>query len=83
MGPAVKFNTIPNHDIGYTTNVAMHIVTVQQSLTKVSPNLNLKIVMLQADAGNVSKNNVIPFRCPCPPFISPLVAQTYVAFSQK
>ncbi|GFV21576.1 hypothetical protein TNCV_5121631 [Trichonephila clavipes] len=38
--------------------------------------------MLQAETEFVSKRIVIPFRCPCPPFIAPLAAQTPV-FSVK
>ncbi|GFV01461.1 hypothetical protein TNCV_2960551 [Trichonephila clavipes] len=38
--------------------------------------------MLQAEAGFVSKLNVIPFHCPCPPFIASLVVQTPVVPSQ-
>ncbi|GFV30344.1 uncharacterized protein TNCV_98191 [Trichonephila clavipes] len=53
----------------------MHNSTVQQSLTTVSPNSNPTIVMLQAETGLVSKHNVILSRCPCPPFIAPMVAQ--------
>ncbi|GFT22359.1 hypothetical protein TNCV_3273441 [Trichonephila clavipes] len=37
-----------------------------------SPNSKPTIVMLQAKAGFVSKYNVFPFGCPCPPFIAPL-----------
>ncbi|GFV98334.1 uncharacterized protein TNCV_622931 [Trichonephila clavipes] len=60
----------------------MHIATVQQPLTMVSPNSNPTIVMLQAEAGFISKHNVVPFICPCPPFIAPLAAQTPVTSSQ-
>ncbi|GFX97647.1 hypothetical protein TNCV_2842071 [Trichonephila clavipes] len=48
--------------------------TVQQLLTTVSPNSNPTIVMLQTEAGFISKHNIIPFRCSCPPFITPLAA---------
>ncbi|GFS93999.1 hypothetical protein TNCV_4480491 [Trichonephila clavipes] len=81
-GAAVKSNNAPNHDTGSRTSVAMHSTTVQQFLTRVSPNSNPTIVMLQADAGFVSKHNVVPFRCLYPPFIAPLAAQTSVVSSQ-
>ncbi|GFU94554.1 vacuolar protein sorting-associated protein 13B [Trichonephila clavipes] len=61
----------------------MHNTTVQQSLTAVSPNSNLTIVMFQAEAEFVSKYNVISFRCPCPPFIAPLEAKTPVVSNQR
>ncbi|GFS55898.1 hypothetical protein TNCV_2924731 [Trichonephila clavipes] len=38
----------------------MHNTTVQQPLTGMSPNSNTTIVMLQAEAGFVSKHNVVP-----------------------
>ncbi|GFT25801.1 uncharacterized protein TNCV_1517741 [Trichonephila clavipes] len=60
----------------------MHNVTVQQPLTTVSPNSNPIIVMLQSEAGFVSKHDVIPFRYPCPPFIASVATQTPVVFSQ-
>ncbi|GFS62745.1 uncharacterized protein TNCV_3201871 [Trichonephila clavipes] len=60
----------------------MHNATVQQLLTTVSRNSNPIIVMLQAEARFVSKHNVVPFRCPCPQFITPLVAQTPVISNQ-
>ncbi|GFW13548.1 hypothetical protein TNCV_1210141 [Trichonephila clavipes] len=60
----------------------MHNTTVQQSVTKVSPNSNPTIVMLQAEAGFISKCNATPFCCPCLPFIAPLAAQTPVVSSQ-
>ncbi|GFW32530.1 hypothetical protein TNCV_676881 [Trichonephila clavipes] len=43
----------------------MHNATVQQSLPAVSLNSNPTIVKLQAEAGFISKHNVVPFRCPC------------------
>ncbi|GFV26651.1 tyrosine-protein phosphatase 69D [Trichonephila clavipes] len=48
------------------TNVAMHNAAVQQPLTTVSLNLNPTIVVLQAEAGFVSKPIVISFYFPCP-----------------
>ncbi|GFV37756.1 hypothetical protein TNCV_3040141 [Trichonephila clavipes] len=72
---AAKSNTTQNHDTERRTSVVMHNVTVQQPLTTVSPNLNPTIVMFEATARFVSKPNVVPFRCPFPPFIVPLVAQ--------
>ncbi|GFX70185.1 hypothetical protein TNCV_4616231 [Trichonephila clavipes] len=57
--------------------------TVQQPLTTVSPNSNPTIVILQAEAGFVSsKHNVVPFSCPCPPFIASLAGKTLVVSSQ-
>ncbi|GFV04487.1 hypothetical protein TNCV_1314491 [Trichonephila clavipes] len=53
----------------------MHNTTVQQRLTMVFPNVNPTIVILQAQAGFVSKYIAVLFRSPCPPFISPLAAQ--------
>ncbi|GFW68523.1 hypothetical protein TNCV_3300651 [Trichonephila clavipes] len=55
------------------TSVAMNNTTVQQPLSMVSPNLNPTIMMLKAEAVSVSKYNVVPFRCPNPPFIAPSV----------
>ncbi|GFX43199.1 hypothetical protein TNCV_2389071 [Trichonephila clavipes] len=51
---------------------SVHIAIVWQTLTTVSSNSNPFIVMLQAEARLVSKLNAIPFRYPCPSFISPL-----------
>ncbi|GFX41217.1 hypothetical protein TNCV_2219151 [Trichonephila clavipes] len=59
-----KTNITPDHDIECRTNVAMHNATVQQPFTMMSPNSNPIIVMLQAEAGFVSKHNDIQFRCP-------------------
>ncbi|GFX80137.1 hypothetical protein TNCV_2107831 [Trichonephila clavipes] len=56
----------------------MHNITVQQPLSTVSLNSNPTIVGLQSEAGFVSNYSAIPFCCPCPPFISPLVVQTPV-----
>ncbi|GFY30622.1 hypothetical protein TNCV_3117841 [Trichonephila clavipes] len=53
----------------------MHNAAVQKPLTTVSLNSNPTIVMLQAEAGFVSKHNVVPFRCPFPSFIAPLVTK--------
>ncbi|GFX06580.1 hypothetical protein TNCV_3018141 [Trichonephila clavipes] len=60
----VKSNTSLSHDTLSRTIVTIHNATVQQPLTKVSPNLNPNIVMCQAKAGFVSKHNVVTFRCP-------------------
>ncbi|GFW76847.1 hypothetical protein TNCV_59451 [Trichonephila clavipes] len=59
----------------------MHNGTVQQPFTKVSPNSNLTIVVLQVEAIFVRKHNVVPFICLCPPLIVPLTAQTHVVSS--
>ncbi|GFT10380.1 HTH_Tnp_Tc3_2 domain-containing protein [Trichonephila clavipes] len=75
-GAAVKSNTPLDHCTECRTSMAMHNATVQRPLTMVSPNSNLNTVMLQAEAVFVSKQNAVPFRCPCPPFISPLAVQT-------
>ncbi|GFV83070.1 hypothetical protein TNCV_2801961 [Trichonephila clavipes] len=83
QGCAVKSNTTSNHEIRCRTGVAMHSATVQQPLTKLSRNSNPTIVVLQVEAEFVCKQNVIPFRCPYPPFIAPLVAQAPIVFSQK
>ncbi|GFT56790.1 hypothetical protein TNCV_1268841 [Trichonephila clavipes] len=64
-----------DHDTGCRTNVTMYNATVQQPLTTVSPNSNSTIVMLLAEARFFSKHNVVPFRYPCSPLITPLVAQ--------
>ncbi|GFV89273.1 hypothetical protein TNCV_286061 [Trichonephila clavipes] len=56
----------------------MQYATVLQLLTTVSPYSNRPIMMLQEEVGFVSKHTVVLFRCPCPPFISRLVAQTPV-----
>ncbi|GFX00339.1 hypothetical protein TNCV_1273331 [Trichonephila clavipes] len=81
-GAAMKSNTIPNHDTGCRTSVAMHNATVQQSFTTVSSNSNLIIVMLLAEAEFVSKHNAIPFRCQSPSFIAPLAVQKPVVSIQ-
>ncbi|GFT98539.1 hypothetical protein TNCV_1352271 [Trichonephila clavipes] len=70
------------HDTGCRTSVAMRNATVQQPLNAVSSNSNPSIGMLQVEAGFASKHNIILFRCPCPPFIASLVAQTPVVSSQ-
>ncbi|GFV63679.1 hypothetical protein TNCV_1962251 [Trichonephila clavipes] len=64
--------------LGAGPSVAMHNATVQQPLTTVFSNSNPTIVMSQAEAGFVNRHNVVPFRCPCPPFTAP----TSVVFSQ-
>ncbi|GFY07371.1 hypothetical protein TNCV_5085561 [Trichonephila clavipes] len=68
--------------LGTRTSVVMHDATVQQPLTTMSPNSNSTIVMLQPEAGFVSKQNVVPFRGPCPPFIA-LVVSAPVVSSQE
>ncbi|GFX45823.1 hypothetical protein TNCV_934621 [Trichonephila clavipes] len=80
---AVKSYTTPKHDNRYRTRVAMHDSIVQHLLTMMSPNSNLTIVMLQTEAGFVSKHNVVPIWCPCPPFIVPLTPETPVVSSQE
>ncbi|GFY12298.1 hypothetical protein TNCV_284011 [Trichonephila clavipes] len=75
-------NTTSNHDTECRTSVPKHNATVQHPLITVSPNSNLTILMLQAEVGYVSKHNVLPLRCPCPPFITPLAAQTSVISSK-
>ncbi|GFX19689.1 hypothetical protein TNCV_2075971 [Trichonephila clavipes] len=75
-GATMKSNTTPDHDIGCRTIVAMHNATVKQPFISVSPNSNPTIVMLQAEAGFISRYDVVPFRCPCPPFIASLAVQT-------
>ncbi|GFV41122.1 hypothetical protein TNCV_2667131 [Trichonephila clavipes] len=59
--------------------------SVTQQFSSVSPRClktSLNIVMLKAEVGLVSKYNVVLFRCPCPPFIAPLVVQKPSVFSQ-
>ncbi|GFW51487.1 hypothetical protein TNCV_4211651 [Trichonephila clavipes] len=68
---AVKFSTTLSHDTRCKIIEAMHNSTVQQPLTTVSPNSNPTIAMLQTETGFVSKHNIVPFRCPCPPFVAP------------
>ncbi|GFW10714.1 hypothetical protein TNCV_4918331 [Trichonephila clavipes] len=58
----------------------MQNATVYQPLSTVSRNSNPTIPMLQEF---VCKANVVPFRCPCPPFNSPLTAQTIVVSTQS
>ncbi|GFX46361.1 hypothetical protein TNCV_238231 [Trichonephila clavipes] len=77
----MKSNNTPNQDTGCRTSVAMRNATVQQPLTTVSGNSNPTILMLQAEAGFISKHN-IPFRCSCSSFITPLVVQTPVVSCQ-
>ncbi|GFT30946.1 hypothetical protein TNCV_1683201 [Trichonephila clavipes] len=57
----------PRHRIKDTLDVSLGY-----SIFGVSPNLNLTIVMLQTEAGFVSKHNVVRFHCSCPPFFAPL-----------
>ncbi|GFY20125.1 hypothetical protein TNCV_2148181 [Trichonephila clavipes] len=78
-----KSSTTLNHDTGCRTSMAMHNATFHQPLTKVSPNSNPTIVTLQAEEGFVSKHNVVPFRCPRPSFIAPLVVQTIVVSQSR
>ncbi|GFX12763.1 hypothetical protein TNCV_3437371 [Trichonephila clavipes] len=70
-GDALKSIATLNLEPECRISVAMHNATAQQPFTKVSANSHSTIVMLQAEAGSISKHNVIPFRCPCPPFIAP------------
>ncbi|GFX98492.1 hypothetical protein TNCV_4002611 [Trichonephila clavipes] len=79
---AVKSNTTLNHDTGCRTTLAMHTTTIPQPLTTVSPNLNLTIATLQAEAVFISKQNVVTFCCPYSPLIAPLAAQTFVVSGQ-
>ncbi|GFX47561.1 hypothetical protein TNCV_3015801 [Trichonephila clavipes] len=53
----------------------MHNATVLQPFTTVSSNSNPTIAMLHAEAGFVSKHNVVPLRYPCPTFMEPSAAQ--------
>ncbi|GFV09305.1 hypothetical protein TNCV_565521 [Trichonephila clavipes] len=39
--------------------------------------------MLHVEGGFVSKNNVVPFRCPCPSLIAPLATQMPVVTSHR
>ncbi|GFT24184.1 hypothetical protein TNCV_2064251 [Trichonephila clavipes] len=78
----VKSDTTPNNDTGYRTSVVMHNAIDQQLLTTKSPNLNLTILMLEAEAGFVSKHNAVLLRCSCLPFIAPMTAQMPVVSSQ-
>ncbi|GFW29464.1 hypothetical protein TNCV_744061 [Trichonephila clavipes] len=48
-----------------------------------APNSNPTIVMLQAEAGFISKHNAIPSRCPCVPLIELLAAQMHVVSRKK
>ncbi|GFW58511.1 uncharacterized protein TNCV_718121 [Trichonephila clavipes] len=61
----------------------MHNATVQQHFTAVSLNSIPTIVMLQTEAGFISKYNVVSFHCSCPPAISPLEKQTHVVSIQR
>ncbi|GFS92873.1 hypothetical protein TNCV_1162511 [Trichonephila clavipes] len=72
----LKSNTTPSNDTECVTSVAM-----PNSSATVSPNSNPTIVMLLAEAGFVSKHNVVPFHYQCPSFIAPLTAQTPVVSS--
>ncbi|GFT89214.1 hypothetical protein TNCV_3085881 [Trichonephila clavipes] len=62
--------------------MSKHNSTVQQLLATVSPNSNRTFVIMQIEAGLVSKPNAVPFRCPCSTFITPLAVQTPVVSSQ-
>ncbi|GFY24080.1 hypothetical protein TNCV_1011331 [Trichonephila clavipes] len=80
----------PNHEIPSNqsiiwrkTSVAMYNATLQQTLTTMSLNSNPTIVMLQVEAGSISKHNVFPFRCQWTPFIVPMAKQTPVVSSQE
>ncbi|GFX94535.1 hypothetical protein TNCV_3087641 [Trichonephila clavipes] len=72
--PAMRTGGVRDQDTGCRNSVAMHNATVLQSVTTVSPNWNLIIVLCQAEAGFLSKNKVAPLLCPCPPFISPMAS---------
>ncbi|GFY29946.1 hypothetical protein TNCV_4072591 [Trichonephila clavipes] len=74
IGMARKMAENRERSLGFPGTSVMQNATVEQSLTTVSPNG----VCLQAEAECVIKHNVVPFRCPCPPFIAPLTAQTNV-----
>lgn len=60
----------------------MHNATVQKLLTTVTPNTNLAIVIMQAEARFFCKRNVVSFLYPGLPFLAPLVAQMPVISSQ-
>ncbi|GFY00908.1 hypothetical protein TNCV_4529271 [Trichonephila clavipes] len=79
---AMESITTPHHNIGFSTFAATDSTAVRQPLTAVSKNSKLTIETLQAEARFVSKHNVVPFRCPCLPFIAPFLAEAPVIFSQ-
>ncbi|GFX78028.1 hypothetical protein TNCV_971821 [Trichonephila clavipes] len=54
----------------------MHNATDQQPLTLVFPNSNPTVMLLQSEAVFVCKHDVVPFRCPRCPLITPLVAHS-------
>ncbi|GFS79575.1 hypothetical protein TNCV_2370681 [Trichonephila clavipes] len=59
----------------------MQNATVQQPLTTVFPDSNPIVVLLQVEAGFISKHYVDLFRCSCPPLIALLAAQMPVVSS--
>ncbi|GFW11749.1 hypothetical protein TNCV_1082951 [Trichonephila clavipes] len=75
-GAPVKSNTTPKPCYRAQDQCDDDNATVQQPLTKVSPNSNPTVV--QIEVGFVSKPNVAP----CPPFIAPLAVQMPVVSSQ-
>ncbi|GFX22571.1 hypothetical protein TNCV_2785061 [Trichonephila clavipes] len=81
-GRGMKYNTTPNHDTGCRTNVAIYNAIVQQLFTTIFPDSNPTIEMLKAEAGFVSKQNVVQFRYPWSQFIALLTAQKPVVSSQ-
>ncbi|GFX23332.1 hypothetical protein TNCV_4936471 [Trichonephila clavipes] len=88
LQPALKCNKFlppANHNAGCRTSMAIHNATIHPSITKLSlsPNSNTTIMMLQAVEEFFSKHNVVPFRWPCLPFISPLATQIRVIFCQE
>ncbi|GFT48092.1 hypothetical protein TNCV_178621 [Trichonephila clavipes] len=61
----------------------MQNATVQQPLTTVFPDSNPIVVLLQVEAGFISKHYVDLFRCSCPPLIALLAAQMPVVFQSS
>ncbi|GFY17681.1 uncharacterized protein TNCV_1074161 [Trichonephila clavipes] len=55
---------------------------VQQPFITVSLCSNPTIVKMSAEAGIISKHNLAPICCPCPPFIAPLAEETPMVFSE-
>lgn len=79
----MESNTASNHNTQCMTSTSMHKVKVQQSLAMMSQDFNSTIRMLKAVEGFDSKNNVIPFKCLCLSFITPMPMQTPVVLSQQ
>ncbi|GFU85612.1 uncharacterized protein TNCV_1719031 [Trichonephila clavipes] len=75
-------NTAPYHNTRCRTSVVVRNAAVQHPLSTVSPDSSPTIVVLQTDAGLVSKDNFIPFCRPHPSFILPLAAETSVVLRQ-